>query len=202
MAEPAASASFAAAAIILAGGSSARMGQDKAMLEVHGRPLIQHVYEQLAPHFVEVLVSAADPSSYSFLGVRVVPDRVPGQGPLMAMASALEQSPRDLNLVVACDIPTMNLGLIRRLLREAEGFDAAVPVVGEDFWEPLFAVYCRSILPAVNQALQAGHRRVRAVFRHARVCRVGLAEAPWLRNINTPEDHLSLIEELGSGESR
>ncbi len=94
-----------ATAIIMAGGKSSRMGQDKSMLTVNGEPVIKHIFQQLQPHFSQVLVSSDDVSKYSFLGVQVVPDEDTGKGPLMGIASALRVSAREVNFVIACDIP-------------------------------------------------------------------------------------------------
>ena len=76
------------------------MGQDKALLPVAGRSLIEHLVDQLRPHFAEILVSANDPERYAFLGLKVVADRHPDVGPMEAVASALEQSPCEQNFIV------------------------------------------------------------------------------------------------------
>ncbi len=78
-----------ATAIIMAGGNSNRMGQDKSLLPVRGKPMIKYVYDQLFHHFKEIFVSADNTSKYAFLGAKVIPDRVPDQGPLMGIASVL-----------------------------------------------------------------------------------------------------------------
>jgi hypothetical protein len=74
-----------ATAIITAGGGSTRMGRDKSFLPVEDQPMIKCLFDQLAPHFEHVLISANDPDRYGFLGVEVVPDRVTGRGPLMGI---------------------------------------------------------------------------------------------------------------------
>jgi molybdenum cofactor guanylyltransferase len=178
-----------ATAIILAGGHSERMGRDKSLLPIDGRPMIEHVYRQLEPHFRRILVSASDPDKYAFLGLEVIPDKMPDQGPLMGIASALEASDNDLNLVVACDIPEIDIGFVQDMFRQADGFDAVVPVGEGSLAEPLFAVYRKSVLGSALEALSAGKRRVRDVFDRCRVKFVDLPEKPWLKNLNTPEEY-------------
>jgi len=97
--------SINATAIVMAGGESRRMGRDKSLLAVGGHPIIQSICEQLRGHFGEILISANEPEKLAFLGLNVVPDRIPGQGPLMGIACALEASRSNLNFVVAGDIP-------------------------------------------------------------------------------------------------
>jgi len=92
-------------AALLLGGASSRMGRDKSMLPINGRPMIEHICRKLRPHFSQVLISAGDEERYAFLGAPVIPDRVPDRGPLMGIASALGASAHDRNVVVACDMP-------------------------------------------------------------------------------------------------
>lgn len=165
------------------------MGRDKALLPIRGRPMIQHIFEQIGSCFDEVLISASDPAAYAFLGAQVVPDRVPGQGPLMGIASCLAASRNELNFVVACDMPVIDLTRVRRMLAESEGYDAVVPRDDSGRWEPLFAVYRRSAEAAAEKVLSGGGRRVDDIYRGLRV-RVA-TEGPdrALVNINEEADY-------------
>ena len=176
-----------ASAAILAGGKSSRMGQDKSLLPVNGAPLIRRIYEQLASRFDEILISTNQPEKHSFLGARTVPDRVPGKGPLMGIASAVEAARHERVFVTACDIPVIDLDTVARMLVLAEDFDCVIPMssVGH---EPLFAVYRKSALPAMRDVLEAGERRISAVFPRVRTRFYDLEHAPWYRNLNTRED--------------
>lgn len=175
--------------IILAGGKSERMGADKSLLPFLGRPLIQHIHGQLRPYFSEILVAGDSVERYAFLEARLVSDEVPGQGPLRGIVSALAASQNDLNFVIACDIPWVDHALLKILLREAHGCDCVVPVTLEGYYEPLFAVYRKSALPAMRRALEAGQRRVVAAFSDCRVRTVVVPDRKWLDNINTPDDY-------------
>jgi len=182
-----------AAAIVLAGGSSRRMQQDKALLQIGDRPLIQHVCDQLRDHFDEVLVSANDPEKYAFLGVPVIPDRVPGLGPLMGIASALEASRHDLNLVVACDIPELDLSLAHRLLDRAEDSDAVVPRLNNGRLEPLFAVYRKRAAGRMHGLLAAGERRIRGLFDVCPTRFIDLPRGRIIKNLNTMEAYVAYV---------
>jgi len=176
-----------ATAIIMAGGDSSRMGVDKRMLPISGRPMIQIIYEQLRGAFDQILISADQQKRFAFLGQKVVPDRIQGQGPLMGIASALEVSANELNFVVACDIPCIDLHLVRRMLAEAAKADIVIPTTGDGKYEPLFAVYRKSALPAINQTLSLGKRRVADIFPRCKVKYVELPEN--LINLNTMAEY-------------
>ena len=77
-----------ATAIVMAGGESCRMGTDKSMLPIKGQSIIETICEQLRGSFDEILISANEVDKFAFLGFKVVPDKVPEQGPLMGIASA------------------------------------------------------------------------------------------------------------------
>jgi len=177
-------------AVVLAGGRSTRMGRDKALLPVSGRTMIEHIVDQLRPHVDEILVSADDSSKYAFLGLDVVPDREPGLGPMMAIASTLERASHEACLVVPCDVPRLPGRLLRRLLREARGeADVAVPVTAEGHYEPLFAIYRKSAAPALDLALAGGARRIASVYGELRTTKLDLAPGQELININTVEEY-------------
>jgi len=178
-------------AIIMAGGNSGRMGADKSMLEVDGRPMIERLGAQLRGYFDQVIVSTNDAAKLRFLGLEVVPDRLPGQGPLMGMASALGASANDLNFVVACDIPNVDLRYVRKIVdwTASSGADAVVPTTGPGKHEPLFAVYRKSALAAMNKALSSGARKILDISPFCRLEYVDLGRADWLVNLNTPRQY-------------
>ncbi|MHC4335968.1 MAG: molybdenum cofactor guanylyltransferase, partial [Planctomycetota bacterium] len=184
-----------ATAIIMAGGGSTRMGRDKSMLPVNGRPMIRYICDKLTPHFDHVIVSADDASKYAFLGVPVVPDRIAGRGPLMGIASALAASGSDVNFVLACDVPQFDMGLVRRMLRRCRDHDAVVPRTGGSQYEPLFAVYTKSALKAIEQALSSGKTRVMDGLSGCDVEYIELGPDEQLKNINTMDEYRQFLEQ-------
>ncbi|HUT04730.1 MAG TPA: molybdenum cofactor guanylyltransferase [bacterium] len=186
-----------ATAIILAGGGSYRMGSDKAILPINGRPMIQHIADQLAPHFEELIVSANYPQKFRFLDIPVVPDIAPNHGPLMGIFSSLLASSRETNAVVACDIPEPNIPLLRKMIAVSEGYDAVIPQSAEGTFEPLFAIYNKSILPAMRSSLGHCSRKVSEVFKHARIRYYPLEQRLQLKNLNTINDYEDYIGQNG-----
>ena len=173
-----------ATAIIMAGGGSQRMGIDKSMLLIKDKPIIQHICDQLRGTFSQILISTDDVEQYAFLGFDCIPDKIPGQGPLMGIASTLEASVNELNFVVACDIPHIDLRLVRKMLAEAHAADMVIPTTGNEKYEPLFAVYCKSSLEAINEVLTSGVRKISDSFARCNVKYIKL-KTNQLTNLNT-----------------
>ena len=107
-----------AAGYILVGGKSSRLGRDKALVEVGGRPLVLRVTHAVQTAVDEVTLVGA-PEKYGHLGLRVIPDHVTGFGPLAGILAALEDTSRPWNLVAACDMPNLTPEFLGFLLRRA-----------------------------------------------------------------------------------
>jgi len=183
--------------VIQAGGESHRMGRDKALIPFLGRTLIERVLGRVSEMADEVLVTTNKPESYAFLGLRLVPDVIPGRGALGGLYTALSAARQPLVAVVACDMPFVSLELLayeRDLLNQG-GYDAVIPRT-EGGTEPFHAVYQReACLPQVGAAIQADKWRVDAWYAKANVRLLSPEEtrphdpqglAFW--NVNTPEE--------------
>ncbi|MCP4259697.1 MAG: NTP transferase domain-containing protein [Planctomycetes bacterium] len=183
-----------ATAIILAGGNSSRMGQDKNMLPINERPMIEHIYKQLGPYFSQIIISANDKARFSFINTTVIQDEVVGKGPLMGITSALRASKNDVNFVIACDIPEVDISLVRTMLRQIGDYDAVIPKVGPSHYEPLFAVYSKKALSLLDKALKSGICRVIDVLNLCNVMYIDLSSRHFT-NINTMDDYQKFVEE-------
>jgi molybdopterin-guanine dinucleotide biosynthesis protein A len=194
---------------IQAGGESSRMGQDKALLPLHGQPLVTRVMARLSGIASEILVTTNRPDDFRFLGVPLYPDLYPGTGALGGLYTALQAAGQPLVAVVACDMPFASAGLLAyssdRLL--SSGADVAIPRSEEGF-EPFHAVYRReTCLPAVKKALEAGERRLISWFPDVNISPILPEE--WLPhdpnllafwNLNTPEDFRQAERWIASNE--
>ena len=180
-----------ATAIVMAGGKSKRMGTDKSMLSIKGQSIIETICNQLGDTFDEILISANQIDKFAFLGYKVIPDKVPEQGPLMGIASALEVSTKESNFVVACDIPKINLNYVNRMLNEAieSHADIVMPISGKNKYEPLFAVYRKRIVEAIHKTLSAGKRKIIDVFPLCTVKHIEIDDTEWLINLNTKAEY-------------
>ncbi len=188
-----------AGAVVLAGGKSTRMGQDKSLMCFNGQTLIERVVQQLQPILDDVVVGADDHEKFHFLKLKVIADQVPDQGPLMGIVSCLSESRFDLNFVTGCDIPQINQGLVEKLIAEADGFDVVIPRSADDCLEPLFAVYRKSVLEPARVLLSEGRRKVTDLLPRLRVKYVDMPGGDWYRNLNTIEDYREELKREDKG---
>ncbi len=189
-----------ATAIVLAGGQSSRMGEDKSLLFADNLPIIEKIVHQLKGHFREIIISANDIEKFRFLNLKVVPDLGKGNGPLMGIYSSLLQSSKEINFVVACDIPDLNMDYVRKLLRQAKCHEIVVPIWSDGKFEPLFAVYNKSIMDKVKKMLDNGQRKIGLLFESTDVKYFPLPdEVNWFKNLNTREDYTNYIKQGHAG---
>ena len=183
--------------VLLAGGKSSRMGQDKAVLHVNGKPLYEGVLETLQSVFASVII-AGDRPSLAREGVPYFADTYPGSA-LGGLHTALSNAKTDKVFIAACDLPHADPNIIRLLLSYRHKHDVVVAKVPLGF-EPLFAVYDKSGLPLIEDMLQRNSFKLYEFFSLVNVKYVGLDELPayWQKaflNINTPEDYAAITAE-------
>ena len=147
---------------VLVGGHSTRMGRDKALLEFEGSTLAGRIAECVRRVAGNVTL-IGPPDRYRELGYTVVPDRVPGCGPLGGVYTALSASHAEWNLMVACDMPLVTTELFDALFSDAESGPSTVDCVVSrvDYTQPsrvvkldpLCAVYQRRCASAARRAI-------------------------------------------------
>ncbi len=188
--------------VILAGGESRRMGSDKALLPLLGGRFIERVYRQMAELFEEVILVTNSPSLYADLPCRKVPDIYYKQGSLAGIHSGLCHARSEQAFVVACDMPFLSGPVIRQLCALGEQADVVIPRSGYGL-EPLHSLYSKTCLPAIEQVLDAGRRKIVLFFPEVRVVEVAGAELLQIdpegmsfRNINTPQEYFALRDRV------
>ena len=140
--------------VILAGGQSRRMGSDKAFLSLDGKPLLARQVElvrQLGPR--EIFISGRAETDYRPLNCPVLQDRFAAAGPLAGIERALDAMPTPLLLVLAVDMPRMELAALRKLLAECAENCGVIPRI-EQRIEPLAAIYPRNALGLLVSLLE------------------------------------------------
>jgi molybdopterin-guanine dinucleotide biosynthesis protein A len=179
-------------ALILAGGDSRRMGQDKAALVLDGMTLLQRVTATMQAIFPKVIVSVRQLRAE--VEVTQVCDEQPGNGPLAGLISGLAQAESPWVFAVACDMPFVTEAVVLHLATFRAGHQAVVPLVG-GYPQPLAAFYSSSALETMRATLAAGERSVRAALEKMEVRYVSEAELctadPLLRSffdLDTPDD--------------
>ena len=153
--------------IVLAGGKGRRLGRDKALETIGGRSLIERAVTSLGYFQGEIIVVAdvarQDLGLEKLPRVRLATDTFPNQGPLSGIHGGLSVSDTFYNIVVACDMPFLNIPLLEYMAGQAKGYDAAVPRL-DDGLEPLHAIYGKSCLKAIEAMFAEGDCQVHHLF--------------------------------------
>lgn len=140
--------------IILAGGQSKRMGTNKAFVRLNGKPLIDYALDALNKVTPNVILSAGT-ESLNYKNLPAVKDVFPGCGPMGGIYSALRFSNTELNLVLSCDMPFISADMLNFLVEKATEYksDVTLPIDEEGYFQPLCAVYRKSMIPCFEQAI-------------------------------------------------
>ncbi|MFO7566166.1 MAG: molybdenum cofactor guanylyltransferase [Enhygromyxa sp.] len=198
-----------AAAIVLAGGASRRMGRDKASIELDGRPLLAHVIELLARRCAPILVSARPGQEVpEIAGIELwrVDDPVPDAGPLVGLHAALERLAAggvERAYLGSCDAAGLSERHVELMLGRLRGSAiAAVPVEPDGRRHPLAAaVDVAGLLARASAELTAGRQRLQALFVGPGIVEVPVAELPdpeVIAPCNTPQEWAALLKRLAA----
>lgn len=182
---------------INAGGRSRRMGRDKALVELDGRPMLEHLIERVSGlGQAQTLLVSNDHAAHARFGLPMVRDSLPDGGSLGGIYTALMHSQYGHTLVVACDMPFLSPALLRYMLalREEGEYDVIVPRVA-GYPQGLHAIYGQACVAPIRAQIEARRLKVIGFYDQVRVRY--LDEDEWrpldatgqaLNNINTPEE--------------
>jgi molybdenum cofactor guanylyltransferase len=181
-------------AVILAGGRSSRMQQDKAFLPCRGTTLLARqtgLVRELAP--AEIFISGRADADYGAFGLPVLLDRFPDLGPLAGVERALGEAHSPLLLVLAVDLPDMTADFLRRLAARCRAGRGVVPRTAQGL-EPLAAFYSTALHATAAALLAEGRPAMTGLVRHGveagllDECACPAQEEAYFRNWNGPED--------------
>ncbi len=149
--------------VVLSGGKSSRMGTNKSLLTLDGKPVIEHITNelQLVSHTVSVISNT--PSSFDFLDFDLYGDRYLNSGPLAGLESAFYHIDADVYICAACDMPFVHKNVYNYLLHSLGEFDAVIPIYKEKM-HPLSGIYTSNVLPEIQQLLANSQLKVRELF--------------------------------------
>lgn len=174
--------------IILAGGKSSRMGEDKGLMSLFGRSMISYVLEKALEISSEIII-VTDNTNYKKFGQKVIKDTYKEKGPLSGIYSGLKASDFDKNLILSCDIPYLKIGLLHFLIYQSEGFDITVPIHSERI-HPLIGIYSKRCLDHFENAIKEGNLKITNTFKNLNVNIVNADEFDDIefKNLNSKND--------------
>ncbi|NOI82696.1 molybdenum cofactor guanylyltransferase MobA [Vibrio tubiashii] len=177
--------------VILAGGQASRMGgQDKGLVLLNDKPLIQHVIKRLTPQTERILINAnRNHEAYQKFG-EVFSDQFQDfPGPMGGIHAGLINAPTDWVGFVPCDSPQINRDLVERFCQSVtESTDILVAHDG-DHQQPVFTLYHKRVLPKLTAFLERGDRKIILLYKECNTEYVDFSDSPnCFVNLNTPEE--------------
>ena len=181
------------ACAILAGGRSARLGKDKVVLELGGRPLINQVFDKARRVFENVIILSNHHGRFEGIDAPVLPDALPVKGSVVGIVSALLYTGAPYVCVLACDMPNLSEKALAYMTGEVHGEDIIIPrtVYG---YEPLHAIYGRSCISHFLRSIGRNRMKIGGIFPYVSLkelrdeTKFSQGGRPVFININTEED--------------
>ncbi|SDO12557.1 molybdenum cofactor guanylyltransferase [Alkalicoccus daliensis] len=151
--------------VILAGGKSSRMGENKALLPLGNKSAVEHVVDKIRPQAEELLLISNEPEVFSYLEINTAADLRPFEGPLAGIEAAMTAVDSEWYLIAACDMPLIQKSVIEYLCNVSNKTqsNAVIPEI-QGKQHPLLALYHRDCLPAISAVLDAQKRAIKSML--------------------------------------
>jgi len=176
--------------VILAGGKSSRMGTDKGLIDLDGKPMITHVINVLQKVASKVIIIANNPS-YNQFNLEVYPDLFPEKGPVGGIYTALNCSKTEKNIILSCDTPFVNEKLLNNLLLQSKDYEITVSKFKNKI-HPLIGVYSQSVKTIFEENLNKNRLKLGLVNQQTELNIVHYNDCDFdekiFFNINTPTE--------------
>jgi molybdopterin-guanine dinucleotide biosynthesis protein A len=186
------------AGIILSGGKSIRMGENKAFIQIEGVPIIKRIYDLFNELFQEVIIVTNQKDLFSDFGSKIYSDLIPGKGALGGLYTGIFFSSFHHSFCVACDMPFIKKSLVQYLIENRDDEDVIVPRT-KDGLQPLHAIYSKNCVDPIRRIIGEGKSKIIDIYYQVNVKIV--EERDFLSldpgresfiNVNTPEELLSI----------
>jgi molybdopterin-guanine dinucleotide biosynthesis protein A len=195
--------------VILAGGENKRFeGINKAFIRIGGKRIVDRLLDVYGRLFDQIILVTNDPAAYMDIDALIVSDHYPVRSSLNGLYAGLFAAAHDYAFFAACDNPFVDGALVGCLLdRIDRKADIIIPSTSAGY-EPMFAIYKKTCLPAMARQLETDRLKIQGLFRTLRVKTIGEAdlravdpELVSLFNVNSPHD-LATAEAMVDGEPR
>ncbi len=179
--------------IILCGGKNSRMGKNKALLELGGKLVINHVIETLEPICNEIILSTNN-NELDFLPYKKVGDKHSNLGPIAGFQSTLSESSTNDNLIVSCDTPFISTTLLSHLFDKSKKYEVVLPSF-KNHLQPMIGYFNKNFLKIIDEQINAGNIKPINIFENANMLKVEITKDMDLYNeymfynINTKEQY-------------
>lgn len=144
------------------------MGQNKALLDWHGKPLIRHMIDRLRPVAENVILVAKKPDDFRFLDMPCFEDLDAASCPAVGVMTGLYYSSTEFNFILGCDAPLLQAIIVKRLYNARGNFDAVVPASANGM-EPLFGIYRKRCQAVFEKHLERGVLSIRQILKTLKI---------------------------------
>jgi molybdopterin-guanine dinucleotide biosynthesis protein A len=173
---------------VLTGGYANRMGRDKALLTIEGVPMaIRVARAMLEAGAREVCAVGGDATILGALGLRIIPDQVPHEGPLAGIIGALRDASEEVVVVTACDMPWIRQRHVTGLVLGIGSFDAAMSAADGQL-QPLHTAWKRATLPKLEESFRSGERSPLRAIQDLDFSVIDFGAGSWSIDLDTPGD--------------
>lgn len=181
-------------AFVLAGGKSQRMGTEKGLLDLNGKPFVSHICDALVPIVGQEIVIVSSNPDYDFLGYKRIEDMIANKGPVGGLYSALKHSKTKYNLVLSVDVPLVTAELLEWLVDNHEESYMMTQVQCKEKASPLIAVYDRSMRIILGEYIAGNQLKLCDVIEEVnhQTLEVPKKWMAQVQNINTDEDYQNI----------
>lgn len=172
--------------IILAGGKSSRIGFDKGVINLNGKPFIVHIIEAMKP-LVNNIIIVSDNTDYDKFGYQIVNDLIKNFGPVAGLYSGLSNSKTEYNLVLSCDVPLIKTFILEQLIDRFDIDYDMIQLQSENKSMPLIAIYKTHCLHTFEAQLNKNEKRLRIAVEQLKHKTITIDSEcdQYVKNINT-----------------
>lgn len=185
--------------IILAGGENSRIDREKAFLKIGERTFIEEQVSFLKKIFDEIIIVTNNRRNFKDMDVKVVTDIVPHSGPMGGLFTGLAVSSNIHCFVIGCDMPLINLELIRFMIDEIKENDIVIPLSSKGK-ETLFAIYSINCLETIKRQIELKNLKLIDILKYHKVRYISQKEIETYDpegfsffNVNSPKDYEEVL---------
>jgi molybdopterin-guanine dinucleotide biosynthesis protein A len=189
--------------LVLAGGYSTRMGQDKGMMMWHGKEQRYHLADLLGNYCTQVFISCrAAQEEEIFNSYQALPDVFVDLGPFGALLSAFSKIPDETWLILACDMPLVDVSILNHLLenRNSNAIATAFISAEDNLPEPMISIWEPASLLILQQELKAGNTSLRKVLQDKAAHLLHSPNRDVFMNVNTLLEAEQMREKIRLGD--
>jgi molybdopterin-guanine dinucleotide biosynthesis protein A len=177
---------------VLTGGYARRMGREKALLTVEGVPMALRVARaMLEAGATDVFAVGGDATILAALGLRIVPDGDPHEGPLAGIIAALRDASEEVVVVTACDMPWICEGHVTGLVQGIGTCEAAMSAADGQL-QPLHTAWKRATLSKLEECFLSGQRSPLRAIHDLDFSVIDFGAGSWSTDLDTPDDVASV----------